>query len=141
MSYANVSDRSDPELGLAVDPDTLDGEMEYRWGHVRPERQTTLLMRGYRPVSRSQDGVRLLIDPEVGEDEDEVKGSADDTIRYGDTILMCAPKGVVQERRQRNAETTRARLQANKEQFLEQADRAGHKLGAPVRVVGPDKED
>lgn len=140
MTYANVTDRTDPELGLALDPESLDPDMSYRWGHIRAERQTTLKLRGFRPVSRTMDEVRLTIDEDI-EEEEGGDGPADDTIRYGDTILMCAPKDLVEERRKRIGEITRQRLQANKERFLEQAEQAGHKLGSPVRVVGPDKED
>lgn len=113
---ASVEPMAEGEDLLMVDPDSLDPDMYYRFVQMRPNRLAQLRARGYRPVSRSEDGVRLIYDME--------QGGAEDTVQVGDTILMCLPKSIATERRSRRDRLRDARLSAPEGQFRKKATRA-----------------
>lgn len=119
------------ELEGIVDLDTLDPDMHYRFGHERPQRQARLKAKGYRVVKVSQDKVKPVLEDMVG---------PDDTIRDGDTVLMCCPQERWKGRRRQLAETNRARLAAPKGQFRKKT-RGAAPGGEDVRVVTADKTD
>lgn len=126
---ARVTPRGlDPELAGIVDLDSLDPAMHYRFVHERPQRLSRLRAKGYRLVSASEDGVKLIM-------EDE---KADDKIRDGDAVLMCIPKERFLEGRKRVAQVTRGRLAAPTAQFRKKTRGAGPG-GVDVNVT-TDKE-
>lgn len=135
--HVEAKDMANPEDGLGLDPSTLDEDMHYRWGLESPQRSSRLVAKGYRPVLRSEDGVRTLVDSFRGEDEE----SADDFIRNGDMILWQKPKEDFEGTVRRRKQITESRLQSPEEQFKEKASKASGGLEKPIRVIGRDKED
>lgn len=134
LMHVEASINSDPQEELALDEDTLDPNMHYYWGHMRGNRQATLRRRGYRPVLRSKDGVRTMLD-------DEGKETADDLIRDGDLILMCAPKEVSENRKARKSHLARSRLETAEQDFRQKAQVASNGLQKAIQVIGVDKGD
>jgi hypothetical protein len=130
---ADVFDRSDPE-DLDLDPETLDPEMHYRYVHERPNRQASAIKKGYRVVSRSEDKVERLTDGPR-----DKQGATEDLIRNADTILMCCPKEVYEERRDGYDKLTRARMSVPESSFRKKARRAGLKPGQVITT--PEKGD
>lgn len=100
------------ELIGGLDRSSLDPAMHYRFVYTGGNKIARRLTRGYRFVRPSEDGVKKL----YAEDE---KG--DDTIRHGDTVLMCISKEKHEEMEKRVRDLTRARLSAPKGQFRKKA--------------------
>lgn len=115
IQSAEVASRSDPESVLELQRSTMNPNMHYRWVHVRPQRLTRMLAKGYRFVTED-DNVKPLI---------EQGGAADNKIYNGDTVLMQVPKEQYLAGRKRVAEQTRGRLAAPKAQFRKKAERSG----------------
>lgn len=99
-----------------VDPESLDPDMHYRFANASTNRLSRLYAMGYRTVKRSDDGVRLLYDME--------QGAAEDLIRLGDTVMVCIPKKIYEERRARRDRLREARLSAPEGQFRKKAAKA-----------------
>lgn len=110
-------DRRDPELSSMLEDDTLDPAMHYRFFQVRPGRIAQARAKGYRKVSREEDGVRTLFD----HDEDD----GTDAIVHGDRVLMQIPKEEFERGRQRVKQLTEGRLTASDSRFREKAKQSG----------------
>ena len=125
-----VQSRLDPEDLQGNDPESLDPSRYYRWAHERSVRQQRLRSRGIKPVSREEDGVRLLVDNE--------QGAAEDLIRNVDLILVSCPKDLHEERRKALSRATHARVKKPEGSFRKKARSA---LTGGVKVVDDqDKE-
>jgi hypothetical protein len=124
-AYISVQDRTEPELALVLDPDSLDKNLHYRFVDDRPTNVARKKALGYRVVSRTKDKVRTAI---------ELEHTSDDTIRHADMILMCAPKEKVLERRRGRRELVKSRLQATEDNFKEKVAKA-RASGVDVRLV------
>jgi hypothetical protein len=114
----DVEERMDIEDILMVDPSTLDPSLHYRFVQERPRNLARRKIQGYEPVLRTESGVKLIY-------EEEGKGSADDLIRVGDTILMACPKDRYKARRSQLAKLTRLRLGSAEDQFKSRAQKKG----------------
>lgn len=112
----SLEDLGDAQEMIGLEEDSLDPEMHYRFVSERQARQARHRALGYRPVSRSEDGVKLTTD--------STDGAAEDLIRVGDTILMCTPKTKYEGRRNRIDSVARARLEAPEGQFRKKAKAA-----------------
>lgn len=99
-----------------VDPESLDPDMHYRFAYESSNRLSRLYAMGYRTVKRSEDGVKLLYDMQ--------QGAAEDLIRIGDTVMVCIPKKIHNERRARRDRLREARLSAPEGQFRKKAAKA-----------------
>ena len=109
---------------IMLDPESLDKEFHYRFINSRGPRWSRAAKQGYTPVSRTEDGVRLVGEGAVRR-EDE---SADDHIRDGDRILCKIPKNRFKERRGKIAALNRARLSAPEGQFRKKARQADPRI-------------
>lgn len=133
MSRASVEDRSDIDMMLMLDPDTLDSEKHYRFCQMRAENQARRQVQGYEPVLRSVHGVRLLSEYE-GQ-----AASADDLIRIGDCILMQCDKKLFKQRRARIGQLAAERITGAEKAFKDRATRRGAKTVTGDRTRGePD---
>jgi hypothetical protein len=127
----DVFDRSDPE-DIDLDPETMEEGRHYFYGQERKARQAALHKKGYRVESRSEHGVRRLTDSMAGQ-----QGETEDVIRNGDTILMSCPTDVWEEREERKARLTRARMNVPEASFRKKARQSGLK---PSQIITDDKE-
>lgn len=120
-----VEDRVNEEEALLIDPDSLDPDRYYRWVQVRPQNVARKKAQGFELVSRKNSKVRPLV---------ELEKTADDTIRFADSVLMSCPKGRYLARRQGKQTVVRDRLEATSQRFMEKVDRAKGQ-GLDVRVT------
>lgn len=104
---------SEEELIGGLDPDSLNPNLHYRFVSTSGQKIARRLVRGYRFVRPSEDGVRKL------NAEEDDKG--EDRIRHGDTVLMCIPKERHLEMEEKVRNLSRARLAAPKGQFRKKA--------------------
>lgn len=133
-----VSDRSDAEEALILDPASLNPNLHYRFVQDRPNNVAKKKANGYRMVSRSKDGVKTLI---------QLEKTADDTIRHADMVLMCTTKAHYEKRRGNRRRLVHDRLEATHEQFKQRV-RDAQRQGVKVKLVDeyddsgpPDKEE
>lgn len=105
------------ELIGGLDPNSLDPNMHYRFVYTGGNKIARRLTRGYRFVRPSEDGVQKLYS--------EGNEAGDDTIRHGDTVLMCISKERHEEMEKRVRDISRARLSAPKGQFRKKAKGLG----------------
>lgn len=105
---ASVVSRADPQAVQLLDEETLDPNMTYRWVQNSPLQVAKRRSQGYRLVSREDDDVRTIVEPEK---------SADDYIYNGDSVLMCCDTTIVNARRKRVSEIANARLGAPVAEF------------------------
>lgn len=115
----------DAELAFMVDQSTLDPNRHYRFVQDRSANVAKKKIRGYRIESRSQSGIRTLVDLEQ---------TADDTIRVADQILMSCPKEGFLRRRQQLAHLAEARLGSTTQRLKERVAQA-QASGANVQVT------
>lgn len=120
-----------------LDEETLDEDQHYRWVRATRKRLMALQRRGYRLVSRSEDGVQTALEAERGEENESV----DDSIRDGDLILVCRDKEVHQREVATRARFNEARLNSVEDRFRQKAEQASRGLQEPIRTIGPDRED
>lgn len=116
MSFASVESRADPQEVLLLDPETLDPNLHYRWVANNHAAITKRTVQGYRLVSRKEDGVRLVIEPQK---------ASDDYFYNGDTVLMCCEKERVEGRQKQIERIANQRLRAPVHQVREQHGAAG----------------
>jgi len=116
MPIADVSSREDPQDALTLDEETLDPGLHYRFVH--PRNLAKRKAQGYEVVLRSETGVKLM------SDEESVK-TADDLVRFGNTILMSCAISKYNERRIKQSKLSAARLGAGESEFQQGAKRRG----------------
>ena len=120
----------DPQDLLGLDPDSMDPDMHYRIIRDDAGRAAQARLKGYQPVSRSEDGVRLIIDT--------ADGAAEDLIRIGDGVLYACPKEVYQQRRQQIQNLTDARLSVEEAQFRKKARKSGVEVVTGKDIIRED---
>lgn len=125
-----VASRANAEHTLLLEESTLDPNMVYRW--IRQDLVQRRRVQGYRMVSRTEDGVRTLL-----EDQHKV---TDDQIYNGDAVLMCCDRRTVNERRTGRRDLNELRLDGPRRKFKEEA-RSQRVGGKRVRVIETDDEE
>lgn len=113
---AEVTPRAEAEELLLLDQKTLDPNQHYRWVANNRQQISRRMTQGYRLVSRKEDKVKVLVDND---------GSPDDHIYFGDSVLMCCAKSLVQERRRRTSAVAEGRLSSPVSAFKNQLQRSG----------------
>lgn len=117
---ADVFDRGgEPDI-TALDPETTDSTMHYRW--VRPANVARRKAQGYDLVLRSVHGVRLLNEENLFPEQ-----KADDRIWLGDLVLMVCRKTEAERRKKRDNLLAETRLDSQSQKFLDKARQAGVK--------------
>jgi hypothetical protein len=110
-----TDERRDVQSMLELVEETKNPNLAYKFVKDDKMRIARHRMRGYRPVN-VKDGVQTVV---------EHDNAADGLIRVGDTILMAAPKTVVQRRKEENEQFTTQRLAAPKKSMKEKAQKHG----------------
>lgn len=120
-----VEDRVDEEEALLLDPKSLDPDTYYRWVQLRPQNIARKKAQGFQITSRTKSGVKPLV---------ELEKTADDSIRFADSVLMSCPKSKYLSRRQAKKQVVQARLEATSQRFREKVEQA-RSQGLPVEIT------
>lgn len=108
-----------------LDPATMEPGVTYRWVQNRPTNVARKRMRGYRVCSYSKDKIRPYA---------ELPQTADDTIAYGDLILMQTSTENYNARSKHKARMVEERLESTKQRLRDKVEQAQAK-GLRVEMV------
>jgi hypothetical protein len=111
----SVQDLYNPSEVHVLDQASLDPGMYYRFVQERSEQIARYRMRGFRMVSLAEDGVRTIV---------EMEQRGDDTVRVGDTVLMCCPKSQHLVRQSAKQQIVKGRLEDTASRLKEKIAKA-----------------
>lgn len=116
MARVEVVSNEDSQDALALDPETLEGGMHYRF--CRPSNIAKRKAQGYTMVLRSETGVKLL-------NEETSVQSVDDLVRVGNLVLMSCAEERFKQRRNKTTQLSRNRLVSAERAFEQRAKKRG----------------